>query len=42
VITARFFGSIAYCEATPTTTYDECGPSVICSSETHKLILTRQ
>jgi hypothetical protein len=42
VITARFLGSISYCEATPTTTYDECGPITACFSESHKLVLTRQ
>jgi hypothetical protein len=42
VITARFRGSIAYCEATPTTTYYDCVSSVACWSESHKLILTRQ
>ena len=43
VITARFRGSIAYCAATPTTTKYVCPvPSVMCFSESHKLILTRQ
>lgn len=43
VITARFSGSIEYCAATPTTTKYMCPvPSVICLSESHKLILTRQ
>ena len=43
VITARFFGSIEYCPATPTTTKYVCPvPAVVCMSESHKLILTRQ
>jgi hypothetical protein len=43
VITARFSGSIEYCAATPTTTKYVCPiPSVICVSESHKLVLTRQ
>ena len=41
VMTAVFRGSISYCEATPTTTYNECGPITACFSESHKLILTR-
>ena len=43
VITARFNGSISYCEATPTTTNYTCPvQAVTCQSESHKLILTRQ
>jgi len=43
VITARFFGSIEYCAATPTTTKYVCPiPSAVCFSRSHKLILTRQ
>lgn len=43
VITAVFRGSIAYCAATPTTTKYVCPiPSVMCWSESHKMILTRQ
>jgi hypothetical protein len=42
VITARFNGTVDYCLATPTTTSYECSSSVVCSSDSHKLILTRQ
>lgn len=43
VITARFFGSIAYCPATPTTMPYQCPvPFEMCQSESHRLTLTRQ
>jgi len=43
VMTARFTGSIAYCPATPTKMPYQCPVSfVMCQSESHRLILTRQ
>ena len=43
VIAARFFGSIEYCPATPTTMPYQCPVQfVMCRSETHRLILTRR